>query len=147
MHHSDESLNITSSIRHHWLDAPLTVIFVVAPLSYLFRPPLLTVPIIALTIGMVGVFNHLNVRVGLGHLAWLIATPQNHRIHHSRLPEHIDKNFAQFFPLWDVLFGTYYRAKRGEYPPTGLASGERVTTLKESMLLPFVTWRKMLSRN
>ncbi|PCK78907.1 sterol desaturase family protein, partial [Rhizobium sophoriradicis] len=29
-------------------------------------------------------------------------------IHHSRVREHHDKNFANYFPIWDHLFGTYY---------------------------------------
>jgi sterol desaturase/sphingolipid hydroxylase (fatty acid hydroxylase superfamily) len=144
LHHSEENLNVTTSVRHHWLEMPLNTVFVVAPLTYLIRPPLITVPLVALTIGMVGTFIHMNARVGFGRFGWLIASPQNHRIHHSRLPEHMDKNFAQFFPLWDVLFGTYYRARPDEYPPTGLASGEQVKTLRGSLLMPFVAWRKML---
>ena len=147
LHHSEESLNITTSVRHHWLDVPLNVIFVLTPLCYLFRPPVMVVPAYTIAIAMAGFSIHLNARISLGRFGWLIASPQNHRIHHSRLPEHVDKNFAQFFPLWDVLFGTYYAGKRNEYPPTGLSSGERVTTLKASLLMPFTAWRKMLSGN
>ena len=145
LHHSEESLNITTSVRHHWLDVPLNIIFVVTPLCYLFRPPVLAVPVFITAIAMAGFCIHLNARISLGRLGWLIASPQNHRIHHSRLPEHVDKNFAQFFPLWDVVFGTYHGGRPGEYPPTGLASGEKVTTLRSSLLLPFVKWRAMLS--
>jgi len=144
LHHSDESLNITTSVRHHWLEMPINTIFVTAPFVYLIQPPVLTVPLVLFFSGMVGTLIHMNVRIGLGRFGWLIANPQNHRIHHSRLPEHIDKNFAQFFPVWDVLFGTYYAPSVAEYPPTGLSSGERVTTLKGSLALPFVKWRKML---
>lgn len=144
LHHSDEHINITTGARHHWLEMPLNAIFVVAPLSYLIRPPVITVWAVSFVISMVGFLIHLNVRIGFGRFGWLMASPQNHRIHHSRLSEHIDKNFAQFFPLWDVLFGTYYKAHRDEYPPTGLSSGERVTTLFGSLSMPFVAWRRMI---
>ena len=143
LHHSDEHVNATTSVRHHWLEVPLGAVFVAAPLSYSLRPSLITVSLVSFTIGLVGVFIHMNARIGFGRFGWLLASPQNHRIHHSRLPEHTDKNFAQFFPLWDVLFGTYYRPKPDEYPPTGLASGQRVTTIKDSLLMPFVMWWKM----
>jgi sterol desaturase/sphingolipid hydroxylase (fatty acid hydroxylase superfamily) len=146
LHHSEEHLNITTSVRHHWLEMPLNTIFVLAPFMYLFRPPLLTIPLVSFFISMIGVLTHSNVKIGLGRFGWLIANPQNHRIHHSRLPEHLDKNFAQFFPIWDVLFGTYYAPRPDEYPPTGLSSGEQVTTLRKSLLLPFIEWRKMLTR-
>jgi hypothetical protein len=88
--------------------------------------------------------NHMNFKFGLGRFSWLLVTPQNHRIHHSRLEEHVEKNFAAFFPLWDVIFGTYYAPKKNEYPPTGLASGEHVTTFRQALFLPFLIWRRML---
>jgi len=91
-------------------------------------------------------FIHLNSRISLGPLTPIIAGPQTHRIHHSKLPEHIDKNFAAIFPLWDVIFGTYYHPKRGECPPCGLASGETVHSFRYALLMPFITWVKMLKR-
>lgn len=144
LHHSDENVNATTSIRHHWLENPLTIIFINAPLFYLLRPPLLTVTVAATILGLTEFSNHMNFKFGLGGFSWLISTPQNHRIHHSRLGEHIDKNFAAFFPVWDVLFGTYYAPKKDEYPPVGLAGGERVTTIWQALVLPFLVWRRML---
>jgi hypothetical protein len=31
----------------------------------------------------------------------------NHRVHHARNPEYIDRNYGGFFILWDRIFGTY----------------------------------------
>jgi sterol desaturase/sphingolipid hydroxylase (fatty acid hydroxylase superfamily) len=59
---------------------------------------------------------HANLKLSLGPLSWLVDGPQVHRIHHSQLPQHFDRNFAAFFPIWDVLFGTYYHPARGEFP-------------------------------
>ena len=146
LHHSDESVNVTTSIRHHWLEMPLTALFVNVPMLFLIKPPILTLTFIISILSMTELSNHLNLRVGLGRLSWIIATPQNHRIHHSRLEHHMDKNFAAFFPLWDVLFGTYHAPQKAEYPPTGLSSGERITTTRQALLLPFTSWRKMLVR-
>ena len=42
-----------------------------------------------------------------------------HCIHHSILDEHKDKNFAQFFPFIDVIFGTYFAPIKNEFPATG----------------------------
>lgn len=144
LHHSEESMNVTTSIRHHYLEFPLTVLFVNVPLLYLIKPPVLSLTIVVSILSVTEISNHMNLRLGLGRFAWIIATPQNHRIHHSPQPEHIDKNFAAFFPIWDVLFGTYYRPNRGEYPSTGLAGGQRVTTTRQALLLPFTMWRKMV---
>jgi sterol desaturase/sphingolipid hydroxylase (fatty acid hydroxylase superfamily) len=123
---------------------PLTIIFVNVPLLLVFRPPVITLTFVGAILSLTEFSNHMNFKFGLGRFSWLIVTPQNHRIHHSRLEEHVDKNFAAFFPLWDVIFGTYYAPKKNEYPPTGLASGERITTIWQALLLPFLIWRRML---
>lgn len=143
LHHADEHMNVTTSLRHHWLETPLQVAFVDAPLLLLLRPPIITLGIVASLLSLIQFTDHMNFRFGLGRLSWLIATPQLHRIHHSAAEEHVDKNFASFFPLWDVIFGTYYAPRRGEYPATGLASGERVRTIGEALFLPFQMWRKL----
>lgn len=143
LHHADEHMNITTSVRHHWLEGPLDAVFVSVPFLLLFRPPIITLGLVAVAVSMVATTNHMNLRFGLGRFSWLIATPQLHRIHHSRLEEHVDKNFAVFFPLWDVIFGTYYAPRKGQYPATGLTSGERMQTVREGLFSPFIAWRKL----
>lgn len=144
LHHSDEHVNVTTSLRHHWLEMPITIILVNVPLILLFRPPVVTLAFVGGILSLTEFSNHMNFKFGLGRWSWLLATPQTHRIHHSRLDEHLDKNFAAFLPLWDVIFGTYYAPKKNEYPPTGLASGERVTTVRQALFLPFLIWQRML---
>ena len=43
----------------------------------------------------------------IGFLEWILVTPSNHRVHHARNPEYIDKNYGGFFIIWDRLFGTF----------------------------------------
>ena len=50
-------------------------------------------------------FIHANVRLRLGVLEWLVATPAFHHWHHTRR-EHQDRNFAAIFPIFDFVFGT-----------------------------------------
>jgi sterol desaturase/sphingolipid hydroxylase (fatty acid hydroxylase superfamily) len=145
LHHSEEHVNITTAVRHHWLEVPLTVIFVDFPLLVLLKPPIVTLGFVTGILALTGLVNHLNLKLGFVPLNWIISTPQLHRIHHSKLEEHLDKNFTTFFPVWDILFGTYYSPRKNEYPPTGLASGERVTTIKHALLFPFLAWRKLFA--
>jgi sterol desaturase/sphingolipid hydroxylase (fatty acid hydroxylase superfamily) len=51
-----------------------------------------------------------------GPLGWLIVSPSYHGVHHSDAPEHIDRNFAGVFAIWDRMFGTY--VPRGDKPLT-----------------------------
>ena len=61
------------------------------------------------------VFLHANVNWDFGPLRTVLATPVFHRWHHSKDREAWDKNFAGLFPIWDLLFGTYYMPK-GRWP-------------------------------
>ena len=49
-----------------------------------------------------------------------------------------DKNFAAYFPIWDVLFGTYWHPRKGEFPPTGLHSGERIESIWLLLVWPLM---------
>ena len=93
-----------------------------------------------------GFFIHANVRLELGPLTPIISGPQLHRIHHSALAEHRDKNFATFFPFIDILFGTYYGPGKGEHPPTGLHDGEEESFLREATVGPLIAMYGMASR-
>ena len=51
-------------------------------------------------------WEHTNLNVNVGPLAWLIITPAYHRIHHSATVQR-GKNLGTTFSLWDRWFGTY----------------------------------------
>jgi sterol desaturase/sphingolipid hydroxylase (fatty acid hydroxylase superfamily) len=72
-----------------------------------------------------------------------VTSPQLHRIHHSRLLEHRDKNFAAYFPVWDLVFGTYFHPKWDEYPATGVHDEKDVERLADALVLPFREWSRM----
>ena len=71
----------------------------------------------------------------------MLAGPQIHRIHHSRMPQHLDRNFAAYFPIWDVIFGTYYHPKPAEFPATGV-SGTRIESVWGLSTYPFYQWAR-----
>lgn len=142
LHHSDVSLNISSSIRHHWLEEPLRVFLMMLPMAMVFDVTAPEVRWIALPVLLWPFFIHLNVRLPLGPLTPVFAGPQLHRIHHSLEPAHHDRNYAAFVPVWDFLFGTYCPPKPGEYPRTGLDTGENLNTLPRALFSPFRdVWR------
>lgn len=143
VHHSEESMNVTTATRHHWSEFVFQAFVIALPVGVLFKITPATASFVALPFSFWQFFVHLNVRLPLGRLAWLAAGPQLHRIHHSRLPEHRDRNFAAFFPIWDVLFGTYYHPSRGEYPPTGV-TGTRIDSIIGLSTHPFQRWGSRL---
>jgi len=74
------------------------------------------------------------------------STPHYHWIHHSRAPQHQDKNYAIWLPMFDVAFGSYYRPQIDEYPDTGLSSGEKIETLWDAQAGPLIVWARSLRR-
>ena len=142
LHHSDMALNVTTTHRVHFLEHLLTPIFMVTPIMLLFELPDRDIYWIALAPTVWSYVVHANVRVGFGRFWWVLSSPQYHRIHHSIEPEHRNKNFAVWFPIYDVLFGTAHRPKRGEFPATGVA-GVEVETLSDAFMLPFERWWAM----
>ena len=107
VHHSSEQLDWLSSVRGH-------------PVNDIVANALLFFPFLLLGFGpgaaasagpVIGVFallGHADVDWDWGPFRHVIASPVYHRWHHSKDPAAIDKNFASFLPLWDILFGTHY---------------------------------------
>jgi sterol desaturase/sphingolipid hydroxylase (fatty acid hydroxylase superfamily) len=124
-HHSANAVTFITGARHFWLERVLSDAFL--PIfAILFLIP----PGMAMTVVFVfflpDACAHLNVRIPLGRFVTCVNNPQWHRIHHSVRMEHRDKNFASFFPILDILFGTAWVPRPGEYPATGLVPAERV---------------------
>ncbi len=141
-HHDETALNAVTQTRVHPTSYVLATIAHV-PVVVLLGPQLPHFVAAFLLFRLWGFVNHANVRVGLGPLTPFVAGPQWHRIHHSIRPEHRDRNFAILFPFIDLAFGTYYRPRPGDYPPTGL-EGERVPSLRGATIEPFRAWLAMV---
>jgi sterol desaturase/sphingolipid hydroxylase (fatty acid hydroxylase superfamily) len=135
LHHSDRNVNASTARREHWLSDGVYMITILVPGAVMFGA--LDLPVAALIAYMAtGFYNHANIRLHLGKLTAIVSGPQFHRIHHSILPEHYDKNFSGLFPIFDILFGTYHRPSRNEFPPTGLTD-ERIESQWVAHFGPF----------
>ena len=140
LHHLDEQLCAVN--RQSPLEEVLRTT-VIVPLAFLFKLDSMEGMVLTSITFAWTVFFHSNIRVPLGWASALISGPQVHRIHHSRLPEHHDKNYSAYFPIWDVIFGTYHHPQRDEYPPTGVHDEQEVANFSSAVMLPFRAWRKM----
>jgi len=140
LHHLDEAVNASTDLRHHWLEDLGRLPTIVIPMTILFRLSPQADGVVGFLFASWTLFIHANLRLSLGRWSWVVDGPQLHRIHHSRLREHFDRNFAAFFPIWDVLFVTYFHPRRGEFPPTGVADEPAVSRVLDGALLPFRTW-------
>jgi sterol desaturase/sphingolipid hydroxylase (fatty acid hydroxylase superfamily) len=143
VHHSDEAMNVTTAARHHWTEFMLQAFTVSLPFSWLFDITMAQTGVVAVLVSSLQFYLHSNSRIGLGTLSWLVGTPQYHRMHHSILPEHLHTNFAVYFPIWDVVFGTYTPPGKREFPPTGVA-GVRLESALSISMHPFRMWVRRL---
>jgi sterol desaturase/sphingolipid hydroxylase (fatty acid hydroxylase superfamily) len=142
-HHDETALNVAAYPRSHFLSAFGVMLFNL-PLAAAFGGQAPHMIAIVLMFPFWGFVTHANLRLGFGPLTPLVVGPQYHRIHHSALPGHRDRNFANLFPIIDIAFGTYYRPERGEYPPTGTA-GAAEGNLHGATVQPFIAWWAMLA--
>lgn len=142
LHHSARVVTVTSSTRHYWLEDLTGVAFIV-PFGLLLRVPVEILVVAAPLRSLAVALAHTNIRASFGFLSLVITGPQYHRIHHSRQPEHVDKNFAELFPIWDVVFGTVWRPRPDEFPATGLGDGDTPTGMIDLIVWPM---RHRLSR-
>lgn len=112
VHHSPAHLYFLVHTRAHPVDLVFTRLCALLPLYVLgLASPsadgsATPVALILITAAW-GFFLHANLRVRLGPLEWLIATPAFHHWHHSR-SDHVNRNFAATLPLLDRLFGTLH---------------------------------------
>ncbi len=135
LHHSDTAMNISTTQRHFWAEQAIKTVTVYLLVGLLFKAnaPILTFYGI---ISFCNLFFHMNVPIGFGPGWCLLNSPQYHRVHHSSLPEHQDRNFAALFPIFDVIFGAAYRPHPGEFPQTGLHDGDSPRSVLEAFVWP-----------
>jgi sterol desaturase/sphingolipid hydroxylase (fatty acid hydroxylase superfamily) len=108
-HHSATEFNAITQARTHPLDGVAIVLCSAIPVQLLGGT-------MGESLFVLVVFG---AHAGLTHsmLPWrwgwfgryVVYSPMGHRIHHSALPEHKDMNFGSIFPIWDWMFGTYYK--------------------------------------
>lgn len=136
VHHSIRELNVCNDY-HHWLEPLLHMVFTFLPLSLLIRvnPPSLV--IVGFIYRLSQTLVHANSPLTYGPLKYVFAEPRYHRIRHSIERQHWDKNFAAFFPFWDIVFGTAYFPCKEEYPATGLVEQDEPRTVGDYLFMPF----------
>ena len=144
LHHSDTELNVTTSMRTYWLDRPMQALAISIPISYIVGIDAIGIKIYLVLFTAWLFFTHANLKIRFGVFTRVFCGPQLHRIHHSNLPEHQGKNIAQFFPIFDILFGTYYHPGYNEFPATGLTEKETNRSIFTAMIKPFRVWFNFL---
>ena len=107
VHHSSEEVDWISAARFH----PVNILFgtVLVDVALLLAG---ISPNVMLWVGPFttasSAFVHANLNWTLGPFKYVIAGPVFHRWHHTAADRGGNMNFAGTFPIWDILFGTFY---------------------------------------
>lgn len=110
IHHSSVELDWLSSVRLHPVNDMLARIIAAVPIVALGYN-VAAVAAFTLFTTLYAITLHANLKWTYGPMRFVIASPAFHRWHHSSEAEGQDKNFAGFFPVWDLVFGTFYMPK------------------------------------
>jgi len=124
IHHSDERMNTSTWARDHFLQNSWRAFFSIFTLGLIVDLDLAEAGKAALYSNLflmaLSLFYHSAIRVRLPWLDRILVTPQVHRIHHAVDAGYHNKNFSDALPIFDIVFGTYHRPARDEFPGTGL---------------------------
>jgi sterol desaturase/sphingolipid hydroxylase (fatty acid hydroxylase superfamily) len=114
-HHAPESMNLSISFAHFFLEAPYADFIRTTTCILLGVSPLMLVLIMFID-GLWGGFIHIGDHMlkdgRLGVLGKVILTPSHHRVHHARNPIYMDTNFCNLLNIWDRVFRTYQPEER-----------------------------------
>ncbi len=107
IHHSARPMDWLANVRLHPLDKILGDCVQFIPILLLgFSEKVLLAYLIFL--GLHGFLNHSNIRVNIGFLKHIIATPEFHHWHHCTDERAFNSNFAPHTLIFDRLFGTLF---------------------------------------
>ncbi len=137
IHHSSRQVDWLSTERFHPVNHLISASFNLVILAALFQDPYVGATAMLLRRGY-GLFIHSNIPLGYGFLNYILVSPRFHRWHHSDSQVVKKKNYATFFSIFDLAFGTFYLPKEKKDPESfGFHGGELGNGLFEQLAYPF----------
>jgi sterol desaturase/sphingolipid hydroxylase (fatty acid hydroxylase superfamily) len=115
IHHSDLAVDVTTTIRQHPGDGVIRYAFMGAFAIALGAPPG-PFAVYRIWSAVHGLLEHANIRMPLrldALLSLIVATPNTHKVHHSRTVAETNSNYANIFALFDRVFRTFTPSERG----------------------------------
>jgi len=135
IHHSSEHMDWLAGSRMHIVDVLVTRAAGFLPIFVMgFAPAALYVYLVFVSFH--AVYIHANIRWRWPGIRWIITTPEFHHWHHTSDEEGLDRNFAGFLPMWDLVFGTAHQP--GHWPQKyGTVKFQPPETYLGQLLYPF----------
>ena len=142
-HHDERHVNASTSLRSHWLGILFVQVVVLVPMMWLLGFEAMS-PAVFVVLGIFAALTHVNVDIGFGRFSTWLVSPRYHRNHHARERSLHDSNYAEMFPLWDIVFGTFTSPARHSVQATGLGYVPATDSFGPAFVQPLVDWARML---
>ena len=111
IHHTDNSVDVTTGLRHHPGDSILRGIFFML-LIFISGTPMYGVMIYQTLLVMATAFTHANISLPKGldkAISYILVSPNMHKVHHHWKQPFTDSNYGAVLSIWDRLFGTFMK--------------------------------------
>ena len=109
IHHTDNTVDVTTGLRHHPGDSILRGIFFLL-LIFVSGAPMYAVMIYQTLIVLATAFTHANISLPKPVdkiISYILVSPNMHKVHHHWKQPYTDSNYGGVFSIWDRLFGTF----------------------------------------
>jgi sterol desaturase/sphingolipid hydroxylase (fatty acid hydroxylase superfamily) len=136
-HHTDSNMNVLTSHRTHFLERAIQVVIIVFPLYFILGYNIESLRLIFYFTLFFLFYSHINIQIPHYGLTKVFVGPSVHRVHHSKDKKEYNSNFAQIFPLFDILFGTFHLPPKKKII-TGIASSKSPKSQIKTMLWPIL---------
>lgn len=132
VHHATSKVNVANNSVNQFLDVTFHGIASQLPLFLLglSQPAVFAAGIFKAAQGY-GV--HANIDVRLGRLGYLLAIPEQHRLHHSVNPRE-SGHYGADLPIWDLLFGSFTWAPNRAPERVGLQDPDSFPSVRSILL-------------
>ncbi len=107
VHHSSEHMNMTTAMRQSLLYSITGWWLFFMPLVVLGVHPAVVFLLYACDLAYQYFIHTDSVKKLHPVIEFIFDTPSNHRVHHGRNPQYIDKNYGGVLIIFDRMFGTY----------------------------------------
>jgi sterol desaturase/sphingolipid hydroxylase (fatty acid hydroxylase superfamily) len=146
IHHSDTHVDTTSANRHHPGESVVRFVFTVAAVFITGSPMWMVFAYQALSV-VLSQFNHANISLPPAldrAIAWVIVSPDMHKVHHHYVLPYTDSNYGNIFSVWDRAFGTFRTLERGKlvYGVDTHMEPRTHSTVRALLAMPFKAYRQ-----
>ena len=116
VHHADNSVDVTTGLRHHPVESVLRGVFFLAGVI-VAGAPMYAVMIFQTLLVLATQFTHANISLPLKLDKWLsfvLVSPNMHKVHHHYKQPYTDSNYGAVLAIWDRLLGTFMQLAPGK---------------------------------